>query len=119
MEKIIFLNNPICLDFPEFNYLGEFEKGEIKERLENKTSYLVSVSSKYYAVIDLEKDAIHVREVAGNFYRNIMPLFFMVHGLAKYLKKDFITLVASKKAVGRLAKKVGFELQNDMYIKAV
>lgn len=84
-----------------FDYLHDVEKDDIEKNVKNKKSLIVGVFNedelKIFSVIDLEKNDIHVREVAGNSVAKQIENWTKVYGIEKTTKFVFGLRVFSYK----------------------
>lgn len=97
-----------------FSYLNVEEKEEIFTRLEKGQSeiYLV-LDEKEYVIFGFILDfneKLHVREVAGKFLKNVYILDTFSEAIARIKGYEKITVNTTKKAVAKVAEKIGFKL---------
>ena len=71
------------------------------------------LNSKEYHVfafiLDINKDELHIREVAGNFLRNIFALDVYSEAVAKVKEKKRLTCGTNRKAVRNMLLKLRFK----------
>ena len=96
-----------------FDYLSPNETFAISQRLFKKTSvvcgFYQSGILKFCVVFDFEKDALHVREVAGYFGKLHEILDQFSQGMARFYEKKFVTFKTEKRAVRVWAEKQEYE----------
>jgi hypothetical protein len=97
-----------------YDYLSFGEKRIVSDRIKNGKTIICGVYKNgchlFCASFDIDnRDLLHCRDVAGNFGRNLQHLLDVATILAKGLKKDFITVNATKPAVEKFCKRLGFE----------
>lgn len=120
--KARFSNASINSDF--FNYLKKEQIQEIKNRIEDQKSVVISFEENEYtifcAVLDLD-DAVslHVREVCGNFLKHWKNLDIYCEGLARFLKKSEISFNTARNAVMRVSGLANYSKAGDCFVRAV
>lgn len=109
--EVRFNNYP---DHAFFDYMPLKNWLEVKRRIERKTSQIaffnINGVDKFAAVLDFEKDCLHVREVGGNFPFLYKHLNNFCIGFAKALGMKSVSFKTEKTAVKFLAKRAGFQL---------
>lgn len=113
--KVVFDNN--FLSNSIFDYLEENERIDIKNRIEQKTSLICLFYENevflFSAVLDIEMNQIHAREVTGNFGRNYKYLDTFIKGLAKFKNVEIVSFKTKKKAVKKWGEKAGYVYVKD------
>lgn len=122
-KKIIVLDVAFLTHSSFFDYLDKNEKLELENLIYQNKAALVGIEInnkvEYCSIIEVCNNSLHIREVAGNFYKNISCLDIFTTSYAKFKGLSKVTLVASKKAVAKLALKRGFIFNNDMFEKVL
>lgn len=111
------------IDTPFFAYVSRDEKAEIKKRIaENKSVGIVFEKNDhdlFGAVLDLDENSLHVREVGGNFLKDWKALDIFCEALAKLLQKSRITFETRRNAVMRVSGFAAYERDGNHFYRAL
>jgi len=108
-----------------YDFLTTDEKNIISQRVETGKTIICGVYKNgrhlFCASFDIDNaDLLHCRDVGGHFGRNLHHLLDVATIIAKGLKKDFITVNATKRAVEKFCARLGFEhVQENEFQKVV
>lgn len=113
------------LHHPFFDFLSADEKKMTEDRIAQGKTIIAGVFKNgrhiFNASFDIDhRDLLHCRDVGGNFGRNLDDLHRVAFIIAKGLKKDFITVNATKRAVKKFCTRLGYEhVQDNEFQKVV
>jgi hypothetical protein len=107
-----------------FDHIEEQEKVEISRELFCAKSHFVGIEEngfiKFAAIISIENNAVHLREVGGKFSWGMRYIDFYCMAIAKGLNKKFLTFHTEKPKIAALGMRYGFKPENEKdYIKAI
>lgn len=104
-----------------FDYVSDDEKKNILKNPSSFCGFIFKQDKEIFgAVLDLEDDRIHVRQVGGNFTKDIDKLLLFCNNLSRTHGKKYVSFTASRKAVEKIGQKLGFKREHgNQYYKAV
>lgn len=107
--KFLFAN----LDHEFFNYLSKEEKIEINDEVKKQKAQVILLEDKglevLTAVINIEADRVHVREVGGAITAYIEYVELYCKFLCEKLKVNLISFCAEREGVKLIGYKMGYE----------
>lgn len=95
-----------------FSYLSKDDILEIEKDINRGLTHSVRITKNeidtFEAIIDTFPHKIHIREVGGNFPKDIKWLEVYCSALAKFLNVKLLTVKSTRKGVSKLAEKLDF-----------
>lgn len=107
-----------------FDYLPFLERAELHDEIRDGKCMIVSIvingEEKYASILEGVGDFLHVREMGGNFTKNLSVLECFMTALAKFWHKKYLSFCTDRKGVEIIGQKMGFKMNEyGDYTKAV
>ena len=115
-DIVVLLGN-LDLKKSAFAFLKDSERETIERNIaDDKSIGMIFKNAAdevlFYAVIDIEKDAVHIHAAAGSFPRHYKILTGATEVLACKLNKKRVTFTTKIKAVKELGRRAGYVLNS-------